>query len=583
MELALPLIALGGLFIVSNQDNNRNTARNRQEGFNSIEPRNAQNEQAQKKVSFAPLAANNNEQLVYENTNSRSKYYNGEYRQEQEQVQHATRPVQLNSLTGESMSHNDFTHNNMQPFFGSKVRGMTSDANIAEGILDHKNGSGSQAIRKTEQAPLFRPQDNIQHANGAPNMSDFYQSRVNPSHKVANVKPFESVQVGPGLNQGYGTEGMGGFNSGMDARERWQPKNVDEMRVDTNPKMSYSLDNHQGPAVSRIKERGMEGKIEKYMPDTYYENGSDRWFTTTGIEKKQTSRSSHVQKNIQRKNEETHYQGIATSTLENKSNYHSTAYTPSNKITYGSEALGVPSMGHSNTRVEKYEILNNNRSQICENPNIFGFLSNTLHAAITPIMDILQPTRKENAIGNVREFGDVQTTMPAGYIADNQQAPGVTNRQMYGKSLEHDNVQQQGNVAYETTDHQPIFSNRNETQGYYVGNTGGYNGTSVYDAAYKQTNNETKQIVNVARTNPGNTQRFEPNRHISIAKDQTDRENNRMWVPNNTNYATPSKDVYGRLDMPKAYGDVADNSRIQPDLLDAFKKNPFTHSLHSSV
>jgi hypothetical protein len=37
------------------------------------------------------------------------------------------------------------------------------------------------------------------------------------------------------------------------------------------------------------------------------------------------------------------------------------------------------------------------------------------------------------------------------------------------------------------------------------------------------------------------------------------------------------------MDQPQAYKDVEDNSRIQPDLLDAFKKNPFTHSLNSSV
>ena len=32
---------------------------------------------------------------------------------------------------------------------------------------------------------------------------------------------------------------------------------------------------------------GIHGKIEKNRPDTYYENSSDRWFTTTGIEKAQ--------------------------------------------------------------------------------------------------------------------------------------------------------------------------------------------------------------------------------------------------------------------------------------------------------
>jgi hypothetical protein len=82
------------------------------------------------------------------------------------------------------------------------------------------NGSGSQLFRKVEQAPLFKPEENINWKHGAPNQSDFFQSRVNLGQKNNNVKPFESEYVGPGLNQGYGTKGSGGFNSGMEARDK---------------------------------------------------------------------------------------------------------------------------------------------------------------------------------------------------------------------------------------------------------------------------------------------------------------------------------------------------------------------------
>ena len=53
--------------------------------------------------------------------------------------------------------------------------------------------------------------------------------------KMSNVKPFETQNVGPGLNQGYSTAGSGGFNSGMEAREKWIAKSVDELRIKTNP------------------------------------------------------------------------------------------------------------------------------------------------------------------------------------------------------------------------------------------------------------------------------------------------------------------------------------------------------------
>ena len=86
--------------------------------------------------------------------------------------------------------------------FWSKIRGgnfkMEND-----NVLDNMQGAGSQHIKKTEQAPMFKPEDNVQHAHGMPNNSDFYQSRVNPSMKVSNVKPWQEQKVAPGLGQDY--------------------------------------------------------------------------------------------------------------------------------------------------------------------------------------------------------------------------------------------------------------------------------------------------------------------------------------------------------------------------------------------
>ena len=60
-----------------------------------------------------------------------------------------------------------------------------------------------------------------------------------------------------------------GFNSGMQARDVWKDK-TDDLRVETNPKMSFDLNNHEGPAISTIKNVGLEGRVEKNRPDRYY-------------------------------------------------------------------------------------------------------------------------------------------------------------------------------------------------------------------------------------------------------------------------------------------------------------------------
>ena len=96
----------------------------------------------------------------------------------------------------------------------------TRDLNNNESRLDNLNGSGSQIIHKKEIAPLFKPEENMEWGHGMPNTSDFIQSRVNPSMSMNSVKPFQEVRVGPGLNQKDGVLGSGGFNSGLEARER---------------------------------------------------------------------------------------------------------------------------------------------------------------------------------------------------------------------------------------------------------------------------------------------------------------------------------------------------------------------------
>ena len=124
----------------------------------------------------------------------------------------------------------------MLPFNGGKIQGQLYNNNIAESVLDNMAGGGSQNIKKIEQAPLFKPQENVQWPFGMPDMSDFYQSRVNPAMRNNMVKPFESQQVGPGLDKGYSDMGSGGYNAGMEARDKWLPKTVDELRIATNPK-----------------------------------------------------------------------------------------------------------------------------------------------------------------------------------------------------------------------------------------------------------------------------------------------------------------------------------------------------------
>ncbi|NDC83616.1 hypothetical protein EB093_08165 [bacterium] len=225
----------------------------------------------------------------------------------------STNTTKYNSITGEQVDENYFRHNNMVPFFGGNIRTRAIDAKSSESILDNYIGAGSQIQSKQERAPLFSPSENQQWANGAPNTTDFMRSRVNPSMRMANVKPFEEERVAPGLGLGFTTAGSGGFNSGLMERDAWREKTVDELRVATNPKSSGNMIlDYAGPANSHIKRTAEQGIQEKNRVDTTFEFTSDRYFTTTGIEKGPTMRAFHTERDMARPETTTSYAGVAS-------------------------------------------------------------------------------------------------------------------------------------------------------------------------------------------------------------------------------------------------------------------------------
>ena len=320
-EVAIPLIALGSLYISSNKKCDR-------ENFKLENNKN-------KRVSVPRGATDGNVQQQrqenfdnYVNPNDqRTKYYdkNAVVEIKKTEQNNNERGHEFVSLTGDTVSSSTFKHNNMQPFFGSKVKGKTISESH-EGILDGLGGAGSQQFQKQERGPLFKPSGDSGFINGAPNMNEFFRSRVNPSLRQANTKPWEEERVAPGLNGGESNEGMSGFNSGMQNRDAWTPKDVDNLRVKTNPKMSYNLNGLEGPAHTKVKEMGTLGKMEKHAPDTFFINDKARWLVTNGGHLKETVRSEQVEKDVTRPDTTIDYTGI----MSNGSGNGSASHAPEN-------------------------------------------------------------------------------------------------------------------------------------------------------------------------------------------------------------------------------------------------------------
>ena len=490
------------------------------------------------------------------------------------------------SLTGDVIQPNDFKHNNMVPFFGSKGGGKAPSDELAESRLDNLQGSGSQSISKREQAPLFKPADNVQLSYGMPNQSDFLQSRMNESNRMANIKPWQEERVAPGLNKGFTTQGGDGFNSGMEARDLLMPKTVDELRVATNPKNTYGLAGHEGPANYHNKASGnvkTQGRVEKHSVDRDYEVGPSRWFTTTGASKAAAARENFRLDETNRQRSTTDYYGASVSGVDG--GYTTRNYTESTKQQLGATDVAVPSAGgrhrthDSEYGREGYNLLSNNRTLDGEKTE-FGQVMGMMRAVIAPFDDVFRPSRKELLIDNLRVAGNpgapVSKTTKRGGDGAKPTIRQMTEGGQYGKYLNYQG--DQSSNGYMNSNPVATAVQRDTTSTEYIGNANSSetNAPQTYLAAYNQRNSTTKTIPN--RPNPGGTQVFQHKVNVETHKLEGDRRNRREMMPNRGTHAIPTTQTHGQVYQPQVQ---RENDRMAPDLLKAFKSNPYTKSLHS--
>lgn len=613
MEIAIPLLALGGLYMISNQqksDDQKSAYENETEGFharNELPNTNIPDKNYPSEYPIVSVDIDRTAQLDHDNRydghSYTDKFFNPANPKDlYNSIQSASKsgmkcgdtpnPTEFRSLAGETVGCDYFRHNNMVPFFGSKIRNRTFQANQNEGLLDNYLGAGSQDIVKKEQAPLFNPNDNYNWAYGAPNQNDFYQSRVNPSLKMANVKPFKEETVGPGLGLGYTTEGSAGYNSGMMARETWMPKTVDELRVDTHLKPSgIQLLGYEGPAISRITERGSIGQMEKHRPERAFEMGENRWMTTTGVEKGQTLRSIPIERNVNRTNTSTSYSGIAGAS--NPSAYVDGEYMPSKHIDLGEIPFSAAnSVGHGGANEADYgmksQISYNNNRSANQQPDYFGAVGGAIGAVISPLLDILRPSRKENVIGTLRPYENPGSKVPLSYIFNPADRLGTTIRETTENSKFHlnSNSNQYNSGAYMVTPNQPVINERmNQSDFFYSGNASAnerVRNPRPYDAEYRQRNNDIKSSTIDGRLVPGNMSLMNNHQNIREGDKHGYLQNSRVPVPVHL-VQSPALTNMGKMQNKNELYSGMHADRAHPEVLNQLKGNPYALSITKSI
>ena len=223
-ELAIPLIALGGLYILNKKQPNTDV------------------------------------QSYEDSTNYTDRYFTKDKNHFMQHKREEHIDKSFTSLTGDNVEHSKIEHNNMQPYFGGSIKSMAKEQTH---ILDNKVGAGTLHTSKKEIAPLFSPSDNAHMATGTPVSTDFVQSRMVGS-KTHNDVGWDQIHVGPGLAEGYTTDAIGGFNNALNARDHYRDKSIDDLRTANNPKVSYR--GGYGPSKHFNNNLGVHGTVEKNRP-----------------------------------------------------------------------------------------------------------------------------------------------------------------------------------------------------------------------------------------------------------------------------------------------------------------------------
>jgi hypothetical protein len=106
-------------------------------------------------------------------------------------------------------------------------------------------------------------------------------------------------------------------------------------------------------------------------------------------------------------------------------------------------------------------------------------------------------------------------------------------------------------------------------------------GSQVYDSTYNQTNNDKKDYVDNYKT-PGNLNLFTGELNVSHSKNG--KSTDYVGAPGSVIPMSASTQTIGNLKpiLPHGSSDI-EVQRINPDILKAFRENPYTFSLTNSA
>ena len=230
---------------------------------------------------------------------------------------------------------------------------------------------------------------------------------------------------------------------------------------------------------------------------------------------------------------------------------------------------------------EGYRPLANARN-LTKQQKELGPVSRGFRAMVTPVLDVLRPSRKQNVVGNMRPTGNalgkfsvsnnviwnpadkLRTTIKEQTIKNEYVKQGGTNR----------------DAGYINNKQIPVAQQRDTTTGSYIGNnSASVTNSRVYNAEYNARLNPNKQeLSRVDRIRTGNQKLFTGSQAVcNLANRAT---NASVIQPNFTKRPANISNV-GEMSGRNLREKVVQCGRNTGDILNAFNDNPYSQPLSS--
>ena len=327
------------------------------------------------------------------------------------------------------VSREHFTHNNMVPSTSrrdvSQIDTLHNQTGRSQRKLETFTGISDTYVSKKEKLPLFEPMSDLSYVNGMPSITKDLQNRYLPSNKnnFGNL-PFEnSVKVRPGV----GDE----VQQGKYAVYRVDYKNVDDLRPETNKKVSY--ESKPLETIKKGEMRGHDPNLTKVKLPDFREQKFEDLIASKSLVEAHPNTGKFTDMNTFRGDKQNYTTGPAlNSNFGSAPNTDKTKFQDAKKESYKNDnERGISNINNKPVMLNTNSFSNNDNQRTSTNQEYKGNINVVNGLYIKDYKDIPEATLKEIMLNGNTNIGISGPIENKSYTFSKDLIMPLTNRQLY--------------------------------------------------------------------------------------------------------------------------------------------------------